>query len=294
MLDVIIALTPALIAATILFGPRVLLLTAVTISAAVLWEWLFRLITKRDRSSVWNLSAVVTGLVMALGIPANTPLWIAAVSAGVAIVVVKELFGGLGRNLINPALIGHIVTVQLARFFVSPLGYPIPMAWMESLGYRGVDTVTMATPLRLLERGMELPGLRELFLGIHPGCMGETSILALLLGAGYLVYRRVISPVIPLCYIGAALLVVTVAGHSPLVHLLSGSLVFVAFFMATDYTTSPINFTGRVIFGIGCGLITALVRLYGNPTEGVTAALIIMNLLVPIIERLTLPKYHSS
>jgi len=294
MLDVIIALIPAFIAAVIFFGLQVFLLTATTIAAAVFAEFLYRLIAKRDTSSIFDLSAVVTGLIMALGIPANIPLWIAAASAATAIIVAKQLFGGVGRNLLNPALIGHIIVMQLAMRFVYPLGYPIPMAWMESLGYRGVDTVTMATPLRLLERGMELPGLGELFLGIHPGCMGETSILALLLGAGYLVYRRVISPVIPLCYIGAALLVVTVAGHSPLVHLLSGSLVFVAFFMATDYTTSPINFTGRVIFGVGCGLITALVRLYGNPTEGVTATLIIMNLLVPIIERLTLPKYHSS
>ena len=290
MLDVIIALIPALVAATIFFGPRALLLAAVTISAAVLFEWASRRIMKRDASSVLDLSAVVTGLILALGIPANVPFWIAVVSAGVAIVAVKQIFGGVGRNLLNPALIGHIVAIRLARPFVYPLGYPVTMTWLESPNYLGVDAVTMATPLWLLADGAPLPSLGELFLGIHPGCMGETSILALLLGGAYLVWRRVISPVIPLTYIGTALLVVTLAGQNPLIHLLSGSLVFVAIFMATDYATSPINFKGRIIFGIGCGLITALTRLYGGTTEGIGNALITMNLLVPFIDRLTLPK----
>ena len=291
MLDVIIALIPAQIAAVIFFGPQTLLLTATAIFAAVLFEALFRLITKRDISSIFDLSAVVTGLIFALGLPANIPLWKVVVGAAVAIVVIKQLFGGLGRNLLNPALIGHVVVIQLVRIFGYPRGYPVAMAWMQ--GY-GADAVTRATPLQLLAGNAPLPSLGELFLGIHAGCMGETSILALLLGAAYLILRRVIFPVIPLFYIGTTLLVVTIAGHDPLVHLFSGSLVFIAFFMATDYTTSPINLKGRIIFGIGCGLITAMVRLFGGSTEGVTMALIIMNLLTPLIERLTLPKTFGT
>ena len=290
MLDVIIATIPALVAATILFGPLALLLTAVTISAAVLFEWTSRRIMKRDTSSIFDLTAVITGLILALSIPANIPLWVAVISAGVAIVAVKQFFGGVGRNLLNPAMVGHAVAMQFAPRFVDPLGYPIAMTWLESSNYLGVDTVTMATPLQLLADGVPLPGFVELFLGVRPGTVGETSIPALLLGGTYLVWRRVISPVIPLTYIGTTLLVVTLAGQNPLIHLLSGSLVFVAIFMATDYTTSPINFKGRIIFGIGCGLITALTRLYGGSTEGTTSAIIAMNLLVPFIERLTLPK----
>jgi len=290
MLDVIIALTPALVAAVIFFGPLALLLVAVTIFAAVFFEWISRRMMKRDASSVFDLTAVVTGLILALGIPANVPLWIGASSAFAAIVIAKQFFGGVGRNLLNPALIGHIVAMRLARRFMYPLGYPVAMNWTESLNYWGADAVTMATPLQLLADGAALPSLWELFLGIHPGTMGETSVLALFLGGAYLIWRRVISPVIPLTYIGTTLLVVALAGQNPLIHLLSGGLVFVAIFMATDYTTSPINFEGRIIFGIGCGLITAWLRLFGSSTDGVTTALLVMNLLAPFIEKLTLPK----
>ena len=301
MLDVIIALIPAFIAATIFFGPVVLRLAAVTISAAVLFEWIFCRIMKRDTSSIFDLTAVVTGLIMVLGIPSNTPMWISVVGVGVAIIVVKQLFGGVGRNLFNPALVGHIVVLKLAAYgpdfqpahpwlAIYGTDYPLAMSWLDFINYPGVYAVTSATPLQLLADGTQLPSLGELFLGIHAGVMGETSILALLLGGCYLVWRRVISPIIPLIFIGTAILFVTLAGQDPLIHLLSGSLVFVAIFMATDYATSPINKKGKVIFAIGCGLITAWIRLYGSTTEGVTMALIIMNLLTPLIEKLTLPK----
>ena len=291
MLDVIIALIPALIAATIFFGPMVLLLTAVTISAAVLFDWGFRLIVRRESSNIADLSVVVTALIMVLGVPSNTPLWLSVLAVCVAVVVVKNiakrLLGGVGRSMFNPALIGHIVVTGLAVYGAS---YPAPMSWLEPSNYLGVDTIASATPLQLLAEGGVLPSLGELFLGIHGGTMGETSILALLLGAGYLMWRRVILPIIPLAYIGTTVLVVTLAGHDPLIHLLSGSFVFVAFFMATDYVTSPISQKGKIIFGIGCGLITALIRLYGGSTEGVTIALLAMNILVIFIDRLTLPK----
>lgn len=290
MLDVIIALIPALIAAVVFFGPRALLLAAVIISSSVLFELIFRLITKRDISSIFDLSAVVTGFILALCLPANTPLLMGILASFIAIVLVKQLFGGLGRNFLNPALIGRIVTMRLIIMFGNISGYPVAMSWMESYNFLNLDAVTRATPLRLLAQNFPLPSLGELFIGIHPGTMGETSVLALFLGGVYLIYRRVISPVIPLTFIGTTLLIVTIAGHDPLIHLFTGSLVLAAIFMATDYVTSPVNLKGRVIFGLGCGLITAIVRLFAGPTEGVTFALLAMNILTPLIERSTLPK----
>ena len=283
MLDVIIALMPALIAGTIFFGPRVLLLTAFTTAVAVLSEVVSRRIMGRNTDSITDLTAVITGLLLALSLPVTMPLWMAAVGAVVAIVVVKQFFGGVGQNFVNPAIVGRLVLV---------FSYPIAMnaSWTVPFAYRGIDAVTSATPLALLAEGHSPGSLTNLFLGFHAGTIGETSILALLLGGAYLLIRRVISPVIPLSFIGTTLLLVTLAGQDPLVHLLSGSLVFVALFMATDYVTSPINTKGRIIFGIGCGLITAAIRLFGALPEGVSFAVLIMNILVPHIESLTLPK----
>jgi len=185
MLDVIIALLPALIAATIFFGPMVLLLVTVTIAAAILFDWGFRRIFKRDGSNIFDLSVVVSAMIMALGIPANTPLWLSVAAVGVAIVAVKHIakriLCGVGRSMFNPALIGHIVVTSLAAY---DAGYPAPMSWLESSSCFGVDAIASATPLQLLADGDALPGFGELFLGIHGGTMGETSILALLLGAG--------------------------------------------------------------------------------------------------------------
>jgi electron transport complex protein RnfD len=175
MLDVIIALIPALLAATIFFGPEALLLAVVTIFAAVIFEWSSRKIMKRDTTSIFDLTAVITGLIMALGLPANTPLWITVISVGIAIVVVKQFFGGVGRNLLNPALIGHVLVTTFAAY----TGYPIAFSWLETTS-SGVCAVTSATPLQLLSDGAALPSLAGLFLGAHAGCMGETSILALL------------------------------------------------------------------------------------------------------------------
>ena len=294
MIDMIIALIPALVAATILFGPQALVLAIITVLSAVLFEVVIKRIMKKDISSVFDLSAVVTGMILAFSLPASIPLGLAVIGAFVSIVIVKQLIGGkLGRNLINPALGGRLVAMRLvavAMAFSLGNGYPAPLAWLQSTYYNGVDAIASATPLQLLADGAALPGVGELFLGIRPGAMGETAIIALLLGGAYLVWRRVISPIIPLVYVSTAILFVTLAGQDPLIHLLSGSLVFVAIFMATDYSTSPINKKGKVIFAIGCGLITAWIRLYGGSTEGVTIALLVMNLLVPLIDRFTLPK----
>jgi len=289
MLDVIIALIPALVAAAIFFGPRALLITAGTISAAVLAEMISRWIMKRDTDSIYDLTAVITGLLLALSLPVTIPMWMAAIGAAVAIVVVKQFFGGVGQNFINPAVAGRLVLV---------LSYPIAMtaAWVSPFAHRcvpcvaAIDAVSAATPFGIIAAGEPLPPLMDLFLGIHAGSMGETSALALLLGGVYLVIRRVISPVIPLTFIGTTVLIVTLAGQDPLAHLFTGALLFVAIFMATDYATSPLHVWGRVIFGIGCGLITAVIRLFAAAPEGVGFALIIMNILVPHIETLTVQK----
>ena len=287
MLDVVIALIPALIAATIFFGPRVLLLTAVTTFAAVLSEIVSRRIMRRNTDSVYDLTAVITGLLLALSLPVTMPLWMAVMGAAVAIVVVKQFFGGVGQNFVNPAIAGRLFLM---------FSYPIAMnaSWVAPFSYRSVDAVTSATPLGLLAEGLSPGGLPDLFFGSHAGSMGETSILALLIGGIYLVCRRVISPVIPLTFMGTTLLLVVLAGENPLVHLFSGSLVIVAIFMATDYVTSPINTKGRIIFGIGCGLLSAVIRLFGALPEGVSFAVLIMNILVPHIESLTLPKVFGQ
>ena len=284
MLDVIIALLPATFVSVWLFGMRAVILLTGSIAAAVLSEMISRKLFKRSTDSIYDLTAVITGLLLALSLPSTLPLWQAMVGASIAIVIMKQCFGGVGQNFVNPAIAGRLVLV---------FAYPAAMAagWIEPLG-RGVDAVSAATPLALLAEGAYgyLPSHMDLFLGIHAGSMGETSILALAVGGVYLVLRKVISPVIPLTFIGTTLLIVALAGGDVLVHLLSGSLVIVAIFMATDYATSPLNFKGRIVFGIGCGLITAVIRLWGALPEGVSFAVVIMNILVPHIETLTMPK----
>jgi len=291
MLDVIIALLPALAAAVFFFGYRVLILTSATVSAAVLAEMASRMVMKRDTDTIYDLSAVITGLLLALSLPVSLPVWQAALGSAIAIVVIKQFFGGLGQNFVNPAIAGRLVLM---------FSFPVAMSavWNAPRGYAGdavttatqADAITTATPLGLLAEGAALPSYWELFIGAHAGSMGETSILALLIGAAYLLWRRVISPVIPLTFIGTTLLIVALAGQDPLVHLMTGSLVIVAFFMATDYVTCPMNLKGRIVFGIGCGVITALIRLFAALPEGVSFAVLLMNILVPHIETLTLPK----
>jgi len=278
MLDVIIALMPALIAATIFFGIRVLVLTVGTIAAAVLAEMVSRMVMKRNTDSIYDLTAVVTGLLLAMSLPVSIPLWQAALGSVAAIVVVKQFFGGVGQNFVNPAIAGRLVLM---------FSFPVALASVWTAPF---DTVTTATPLALMAEGAVLPSTWDLFIGAHAGSMGETSILALLLGAAYLLWRRVISPVIPFTFIGTTLLIVWIAGENPLTHLFTGALVIVAFFMATDYVTCPVNTKGRIVFGVGCGVITALIRLFAALPEGVSFAVLIMNILTPHIEALTLPK----
>lgn len=295
MLDVIIALIPALIASVIFFGPKTLLVTAVTVATAVLSEYIARKVMKRH-NTIGDLSAVVTGLILALNLPVNIPLWIAAIGSVVAIIVVKQFFGGIGQNFANPAITARIVLLLSFATHMSGSSWAEPFAW------RGAEAVTTATPLALYgKEDAVIPTLFDMFIGNRAGSLGETCTVALLIGGIYLIAKKVISFKIPVAYIGSFALIMLIAGfvkedgvtaalEYTAYQLMSGGLMLGAFFMATDYSTSPINTDGKYIFGIGCGIITALIRLFGSLPEGVSFAILIMNLLVPLIERITTPK----
>ena len=270
MLRVCEALIPALFASIIIFGVNALILTAVTVAACVVFEYGYCKLMKRE-VPVGDLSAVVTGLLLAFNLPATLPWWMAVVGAFIAIVIVKQLFGGLGYNFANPAIVARIA---LAMGFASRMtAYPFP----ES----GVDALSSATPLAA-NAGAE--AYQTLLLGIHGGVLGETCALAILLGGIYLIVTKVISPIIPVTYLATVAVLSLCAGQDPVYQLLSGGLMLGAFFMATDYVTSPTTRKGKLVFGIGLGVITCAIRFLGTMNEGVSFAILLMNLLVPYIE----------
>ena len=284
MLDVIIALLPALVMSAVLFGPRTLLIAALSVAACVGFEYGFRRLIGRD-NTISDLSAVVTGLLLAFNLPATIPLWMVVIGDFVAIVIVKQFFGGIGQNFVNPALVGRIVLM---------ISFPAEMTskeWIMPLAFKSADAATSATPLTFLSSGEQMPfSFRDMFFGLRPGSLGEVCIAALLLGGIYLCVKRVISPVIPLVFMGTTAFITGLCGQNVLYNLMSGGLVLGSVFMATDYTTCPINTKGKIIYAVGCGLLTALIRLFGNMPEGVSMAILLMNILVPHIERLTAPK----
>ena len=274
---VIIALMPALVASVIIFGPRALLVTAVTVAAAVLFEFAWCHL-RHQPDSIQDLSAVVTGLLLAFNVPSTIPLWMPVVGAFVSIVIVKELFGGIGRNFANPAIVGRMV---LAVSFTSRMtAFPFPNT------LSGVDALTSATPLAAAGNGAQLPYL-DLLLGTHGGVLGETCAIALIIGGVYLIVTKVISPTIPVTYLATVAVLSLIAGKDPIYQLLSGGLLLGAFFMATDYVTSPTTTKGKLVFGIGLGIITCAIRFLGRMNEGVSFAILLMNLMVPYIEVLT-------
>ncbi len=289
MLDVIISLCPALIASVIIFGLRALAVTVVTVAACVLSEYLCRKIMKRS-NTIGDLSAIVTGMLLAFNLPATIPFWIAALGGAVAIVVVKQMFGGIGQNFVNPAITARIVL--LVSFASAMSNWPVPRQGLVNFG---VDAVTGATPLAVMAGSEgEMPSLLNMLLGVRGGCLGETCAVALIIGGIYLIARKVIIPAIPLSFIGTVAVIMFIAEKGDLsalaYQLLSGGLLLGAIFMATDYATSPISFKGKIVFGIGCGLITCLIRIFGSYPEGVSFSIIIMNILVPHIEKITTPK----
>ena len=294
MRDVIIALLPATVFGiynyTNLFGIKYgihsALLILYTVATCVISEFIFNKITKRP-NTVNDLSAIVTGMILALNLPCTFPYWQAMLGGVFAIIVVKQLFGGLGQNFMNPAL--------GARCFLV-LSFAGNMTAFYPTDVKGVDAATSATPLTALKNaGESSASLLDMFIGNHSGTIGETSIIALLIGAIYLVVRQIIDLRIPLTYIVVFSICIMLFNGStdPIFlaqHLCGGGLIFGAFFMATDYTTSPITKRGRYVFGICLGLLTAIFRTFGANAEGVSFAIIFCNLLVPLIEKYTIPR----
>ena len=281
MLDVVIALVPALVASVIIFGLRALALVAVCVAACVLAEYLFGLLCKKP-CTIGDLSAVVTGILLAFNLPIGLPFWQAVVGSVVAIVVVKQLFGGLGMNFANPAITARIV--MFLAFSGTMSNYQIPST--------SGDLVATATPL--VATGSDVPSLFNLFIGNNNGCIGETCALALILGCVYLLVRKVISFHIPVIFVATVFilsLLVAPDGQSALNYatyqILSGGLMLGAIFMATDYVTSPVTSWGKVIFAIGCGLITFAIRQWGSYPEGVSFSILFMNILTPYINNWT-------
>ncbi len=275
MRDVLIALVPATVAGIYFFGKEAALVMITAIVSAMLSEYLFNKITKRP-NSLKDLSAVITGLLLAFNLPPTLPLWI-----------VKCFFGGLGQNIMNPALAGRAFLLA---------AYPSQMTeWT-------IDGATKATPLAILRNGGGLlPDTLDAFLGTNlAGCIGEVSAFALLLGGAYLLYRKVITWHIPATYIGTVFVITTVLGRdgfmqgNGIYEIFIGGLMLGAIFMATDYTTSPMTRKGQIIFGVGCGLLTSLIRLYGGYAEGVSYSILIMNLLVPMIDKWTNPRVFGG
>lgn len=280
MLDVVIALLPAVAGGVIIFGWYTLLVAAVCVGAAVISEFLYCLAAKKDQT-VGDLSAVVTGLLLALNLPPAIPLWVGAVGSAIAIIVVKQFFGGLGQNFVNPAIAARIILV---------LSFPTLMTqWIEPLSWMNGAQAAMTSATPLAEAAVEY-SYWDLFLGLRGGCIGESCILLLLCGGLYLVVRRVISPIIPLSFMGTVAVCALFFGKDPLMWVMSGGVVIGAIFMATDYVTSPITNWGKLIFGIGCGILTAVIRQYGFLPEGASFAILLMNILVPHIDNLTAKK----
>ena len=276
---VMLALAPAFLVNTYVFGLRSVILTAVCIISCVLLEYLWNMLMKKPQT-VGDCSAALTGLLLAYNLPANLPYYIAIVGAAVAIILVKCLFGGIGKNLFNPAITARVVL--LVSFATQMTTWPIPRN-------AATDALTGPTPLGILKEGGNgsMPSNLDLFLGFTGGSLGEVSAVALLIGGLFLIWKKVISPITPVCFIGTVAIIALIAGQNPIFHVCAGGVMLGAFFMATDYVTTPLLPWGKVIFGIGCGVITMLVRLFGSYPEGVSFAILLMNVTTPLIERVT-------
>ena len=279
---VILALVPSLLVSTYVFGMRVLVLTAVCIAASMFFEFAWNKLMKKQQT-VGDLSAALTGMLIAFNVPSGLPLWIAVLGCFVAIIIVKQLYGGIGRNVVNPAITARIV--MFISFATEMTTWPVPNPLKA-------DAATGATPLGVLAEGGQLPDNMMMFLGVIGGSMGEVSAVALLIGGLFLIWKKIISPIIPACFIGtvfvfAAVYYAATGGNAlemAIFHVLAGGVMLGAFFMATDYVTSPILPMGKIIFGVGCGILTMVIRLFGQYPEGVSFAILIMNCLTPLID----------
>ncbi|MBR4401149.1 MAG: RnfABCDGE type electron transport complex subunit D [Synergistes sp.] len=279
---VLAALAPAGLAGVYFFGVRAAAVMAVCVISCVAFEYLWQKLTKRTVTTD-DLSAAVTGLLLAYNLPPSIPFWMASVGSLFAIIVVKQLYGGLGCNIVNPALAGRAMMLT---------SWPVPMTTWT------VNGVSGATPLALIKAGAisDLPSWTDMFIGNIGGCIGETSAAALLIGFAILLYKDIIKWHIPVVYIAvtAALCALFGRGAAPLQEIFAGGLFLGAIFMATDYTTSPITTRGQIIFAAGCGVLTALIRRWGGYPEGVSYSILIMNLTVPLIDRATKPRIFGE
>jgi electron transport complex protein RnfD len=290
MWTVVLSIIPAGIAGIIIFGLDALWVTLAAVIAALLTEALFEIWTKK-KITVMDGSAVITGILLAYNLPSNVPLWLPVVGAVFSIAIGKQVFGGLGQNIFNPALVGRVFLMaswpKYMTTFVKPLSY---------------DAVTSATPLAVLKEGKILEHISylDLFLGKRGGCIGEVCILALLIGAAILLYKGYISWHIPATYILTTAVFTYIFGAKQLFHgdwlfhILNGGLILGAFFMATDYVATPLTAKGQIIFGIGCGLLTAIIRLWGGYPEGASYAILMMNAATPFIDRYTKNRIYGT
>ncbi|NLY78002.1 MAG: RnfABCDGE type electron transport complex subunit D [Tissierellia bacterium] len=314
MLDVIIALAPAMIGSVYFFGVNALKLILISVASSLFFEALIQKILNRP-ITISDLSAVITGILLAFNLPASAPWWLPIIGSAFAIIVVKQLFGGLGSNFMNPALAARAMLLA---------SWPQHMA--KFTGTRP-DVVSAATPLAIMKYGMspdggasatvqgatsstvegvtsasgaagaELPELIDMFIGNIPGAIGETSVLLLLIGAAYLIIRQVIDWKIPVFYIGTTFLMLVLLGVEPALlpyHIFGGGLMLGAFFMATDYASSPVTPLGRIIFAVGAGILTAIIRVKGGYPEGVSYSILLMNVAAPLIEKYTRPKVFGE
>jgi electron transport complex protein RnfD len=301
MLDMVVALCFPLVIAVYYFGVKALYLVALSVACCVAFEFLYRKLTRKP-GSVGDFSAAVTGMLLAFTLPVSAPFWVVPAGAFFAIVIVKQLYGGLGKNFMNPALAGRAFLTL--SFGLSLSDFTKPVIWETSFSFFAIpDTISSATPLSYLQAGALPEGveLQDLLFGEVAGCLGETSSIALLLGGLYLLTRRVITPRIPLCFAGTVAVLSYLfppAGLAPLDFMLfsvfSGGLILGAVFMATDYATSPVTKRGQVIYAVGCGLLTVLIRRFGGMPEGVCFAILLMNTAVWFIDKIGRPRRYGG
>lgn len=285
MRDVAIALLPATVAGIYFFKLQALLVILTAVISCVAAEYIWEKATGRD-ISIGDFSAVVTGMLLAFNVPPTLPLWMLVIGSFFSIIVVKQFFGGIGQNVVNPALAGRAFLLA---------------SWPVAMTTWTVDGVATATPLAILKSGQgDLPSLASAFVGHIGGCIGETSALALLIGFAYLLYRRIITWHIPVFYVGTVFVLTTIIGRNgfmsgnAIYEIFVGGLMLGAIFMATDYTTSPMTKKGQVIFAIGCGFITTVIRIFGGYPEGVSYSIILMNLFVPLIDKFVAPRVFGE
>ena len=303
MLDVIIALIPACFAAAAIFGFRAAAIILTCVVSSVGFEYITRKILNRT-TTIGDLSAVITGILLSLTLPVTVPLWMCVAGSFVAIVVIKQMFGGIGHNFANPAITARIVLqvsfpdimttfVSPAKNYIDATATATPLSYLAELDLSG----DISSQISILTKDGDIPEFFNMLFGVRAGCIGEGCIAALMLGAVYLILRGIISPAIPLTFIGTTALIMSATASFNLsftfYQILGGGLVLGAFFMATDYVTSPVSKKGKIIFGIGCGLVTALIRLFADSPEGVSYAILFMNILCPLIEGVTAPKYFG-